>query len=93
MYNVADKAAAIACKTLKLDICPVRSEITASMTGGLVQEYEHAVLPSITPLVTFVLALASMLPCLGYLWRSGKDHVQFVRAIVLCSFGSFLFGW
>lgn len=33
----------------------------ASMTGGLVQEFEHLVLPSVTPAVTLVCTLLSIL--------------------------------
>jgi hypothetical protein len=57
------------------------------------QEFDHAILPSIPPLVTFVLSFASMIPCLLKLWTSPKDPAQFVRALVLCSFGSYMFGW
>jgi len=66
---------------------------TGSMTGGLVQEYEHAVLPSVPPIATFVLTLVAMIPCLVVLWCRPNDPWQFVRTIVLCSFASFMFGW
>jgi hypothetical protein len=36
----------------------------ASMTGGLVQESEHTMLPSISPLVTLILTVLSILVCL-----------------------------
>lgn len=55
LYNVADKVAAYAMKV---------KAATASNTGGLVQEFEHIVLPSIKPLTTFVLTAAFMLPCI-----------------------------
>jgi len=38
----------------KLDLVPQSNE-SAAMTGGLVQEFNHAVLPSIKPLATFIL--------------------------------------
>lgn len=57
----------------------------ASMTGGLVQEYDHVVLPSITPMVTFIFTLLSMMPALGHLWYLGADKkfrgVNFVRYV------------
>lgn len=55
----------------------------AAMTGGLVQEYDHAVLPSIKPSVTFFLTVASMIPALVKLWYLGADRryrtLSFVR--------------
>ena len=65
----------------------------ASMTGGLVQEFTHVILPSVPPAVTFVISFASMVPCLTKLWISPKNPAQFLRALILCSFGSFMFGW
>ncbi|CAL4069154.1 unnamed protein product, partial [Meganyctiphanes norvegica] len=66
---------------------------SASMTGGLVQEYQHAVLPSVPPIATFLLTLVAMIPCLAALWCRPNDPWQFVRCVVLCSFASFMFGW
>lgn len=34
---------------------------SASMTGGLVQEFEHSVLPTVKPIHTFLLTIAQML--------------------------------
>lgn len=65
----------------------------AAMTGGLVQEFDHAVLPSISPLVTFVATALSIMPCLVNLWRTPHNPWQFVRGLVLCGFGSYMFGW
>lgn len=66
---------------------------TASMTGGLVQEFDHEVLPSVSPTATFILAATAAAPALCILWRGPKSGTQFLRALVLCSFGSFMFGW
>jgi len=38
---------------------------TASMTAGLVQEYDHVVLPSIRPLHTLVFTAAATAVCLS----------------------------
>lgn len=34
---------------------------SASMTGGLVQEFEHSVLPTVKPIHTFLLTILQML--------------------------------
>lgn len=58
-------------------------KLEASMTGGLVQEYEHAVLPSIKPNVTFILTAVTMIPALIKLWHLCADRryrsLSFVR--------------
>uniref|UniRef100_A0A182PK42 Alpha-1,3-glucosyltransferase n=1 Tax=Anopheles epiroticus TaxID=199890 RepID=A0A182PK42_9DIPT len=89
LYNTADKVLAVATgKTTK-----------ASSTGGLVQTFDHTVLPSITPTVTFALTGLAMIPVLLKLWslKATTSNVSlsrsFVRAIVLCGCTSFLFGW
>ncbi|XP_066902455.1 dolichyl pyrophosphate Glc1Man9GlcNAc2 alpha-1,3-glucosyltransferase isoform X2 [Halyomorpha halys] len=63
------------------------------MTSGLVQEYEHYILPSIYPSVTAALVVISMMPCLWKLWVSPGNPLHFVRAVILCTSCSFLFGW
>ncbi len=91
LYNVADKLALVA--ATRFDLIPKSQLPVASMTGGLVQEFDHSVLPSVPPLATFVASFASMVPCLIKLWAGPKDPVQFVRVLGLCSFGSYMFGW
>lgn len=59
------------------------SSSEASMTGGLVQEYHHVVLPTITPTITFILTLLSMVPALIKLWKLCADRkyraMSFIR--------------
>uniref|UniRef100_A0AAG5CNQ8 Alpha-1,3-glucosyltransferase n=1 Tax=Anopheles atroparvus TaxID=41427 RepID=A0AAG5CNQ8_ANOAO len=92
LYNTADKALAIA-------LGRQGATATASSTSGLVQTFEHAVLPSISPMVTFALTAIAMLPVVVKLWTvksiASPAYVGrcFVRAIVLCGCTSFLFGW
>ena len=53
VYNSLDKVLSVALK--------VSVKSNASMTGGLVQQYDHLVLPNITPLITLILVVVSML--------------------------------
>lgn len=91
LYNMVDKAATIICK--KYNIINITSRESAVMTGGLVQEFHHTILPSISPLVTLVLTVLSILPSLVHLWIYPKGPKSFLRCAILCAFGSFMFGW
>ncbi|KAG7516549.1 putative dolichyl pyrophosphate Glc1Man9 c2 alpha-1,3-glucosyltransferase [Solea senegalensis] len=91
LYNVLDKILAVLGVRLKLleeEELPL-----ASMTGGLVQEFQHSVLPSVSPSVTLVCSLLSILPSLVSLWLCPRGARGFLRCLVLCSLGSFMFGW
>ncbi|XP_068627629.1 dolichyl pyrophosphate Glc1Man9GlcNAc2 alpha-1,3-glucosyltransferase [Battus philenor] len=93
LYNFADKS--FQHLLPKLGINVTLSE--ASMTGGLVQEYDHIILPSIRPSVTFILTLAMMIPALVKLWHLGADRkyrsISFIRCLTICATCSFMFGW
>ncbi|XP_030567454.1 probable dolichyl pyrophosphate Glc1Man9GlcNAc2 alpha-1,3-glucosyltransferase [Drosophila novamexicana] len=89
LYNAADKVAVIALKRT------TESEAT-STSSGLVQEVQHVVLPTITPSITFALTFLFMLPILIKLFMTrSREHARllFLRAVVLCSCSSFMFGW
>ncbi|BFZ24570.1 hypothetical protein BsWGS_27609 [Bradybaena similaris] len=90
LYSGADKAFTIAGVSTGL-VNQSRIPL-ASMTGGMVQEYNHAMLPSIAPLFTMALVVVGMLPALFFLWEQ-KTAAAFSRTIILCAFTSFLFGW
>ncbi|XP_032683557.1 probable dolichyl pyrophosphate Glc1Man9GlcNAc2 alpha-1,3-glucosyltransferase [Odontomachus brunneus] len=68
---------------------------SAVMTGGLVQEQTFLILPTPTPIVTFIFTFLAILPALWCLFC--KKHYMnpkyFIRCIVLCALGSFMFGW
>ncbi|KYN37272.1 putative dolichyl pyrophosphate Glc1Man9GlcNAc2 alpha-1,3-glucosyltransferase [Trachymyrmex septentrionalis] len=67
---------------------------SAVMTGGLVQEQNFLILPTPTPIITFLLTFVIMLPALWCLYK--KPYVNskdFIRCIVLCVLSSFMFGW
>ena len=63
------------------------------MTGGLVQDTEHVLLPAVRPGTTFLLTAAAMVPALLSLWRRPADAAAFLRALVQCALCSFLLGW
>ncbi|KAF9800181.1 hypothetical protein SFRURICE_002867 [Spodoptera frugiperda] len=94
IYNFVDKVLQTIGTKLGLLRIP-RAE--ASMTGGLVQQYDHAVLPTITPTMTIVLTVVTMIPALIKLWHLCADRryrvLSFVRCMVVCAACSFLFGW
>ncbi|CAH1738883.1 probable dolichyl pyrophosphate Glc1Man9GlcNAc2 alpha-1,3-glucosyltransferase isoform X1 [Aphis gossypii] len=89
LYNTAD----IGAKVIYKDYDLIKNNNSVSMTRGLVQEFEHTVLPSITPQITFILTIVFMLPCLYKLWKSNSNPIDFVRCLVLCGLTSFMFGW
>lgn len=91
LYAAADKVLLLVGPKLNL---PIRStNRTASMTGGLVQEFGFSVLPDVTPAFTFLLTLLFQLPALWKIWQHPSDGWTFLRGLVMCAFGSFLFGW
>ncbi|XP_042494039.1 probable dolichyl pyrophosphate Glc1Man9GlcNAc2 alpha-1,3-glucosyltransferase [Macadamia integrifolia] len=66
---------------------------TASFTGGLVGDSSpYAVLPRVTPLVTFVLVLTTISPCLVMAWKKPRPGMitRYVAYAYTCGF---LFGW
>lgn len=89
LYNAVDKALAV----LGLRLGLLESGPQASMTGGLVQEFHHTVLPSVSPSVTLLCTALSLLPAVLWLFCRPHCSVSFLRALVLCALSSFLFGW
>ncbi|XP_036149729.1 uncharacterized protein LOC105830502 [Monomorium pharaonis] len=72
----------------------LRDVKSAVMTGGLVQEQNFLILPTPTPIITFLLTFAAMFPALWYLLcKRSHNSKDFVRCIVLCALSSFMFGW
>ncbi|XP_028032821.1 probable dolichyl pyrophosphate Glc1Man9GlcNAc2 alpha-1,3-glucosyltransferase [Bombyx mandarina] len=93
LYNLGDKLLVFLLTKYGINI--PKSE--ASMTGGLVQEYDHSVLPSITPSFTFIMTCLSMMPALYKMWCLCADRryrpICFIRCIVVCATCSFMLGW
>ncbi|KAB1272139.1 putative dolichyl pyrophosphate Glc1Man9GlcNAc2 alpha-1; 3-glucosyltransferase [Camelus dromedarius] len=65
----------------------------ASMTSGLVQQFQHTVLPSVTPLATLICTLIAILPSIFCLWFKPQGPRGFLRCLILCALSSFMFGW
>ncbi|KAG6402751.1 hypothetical protein SASPL_134962 [Salvia splendens] len=66
---------------------------TASFTGGLVGDSSpFSVLPTITPLITFITVLLAISPCLVKAWRNPQPGMisRWVSYAYTCGF---LFGW
>ncbi|CAG9864113.1 unnamed protein product [Phyllotreta striolata] len=89
IYNTIDKIGYTLASKFNPELVSNR---TASMTGGLVQEYSHSLLPNVTPFVTLLLTALFMLPAAVKLFSLHKP-VHFLRCMVLCALTSFLFGW
>ncbi|CAA0842461.1 Probable dolichyl pyrophosphate Glc1Man9GlcNAc2 alpha-1-3-glucosyltransferase [Striga hermonthica] len=65
----------------------------ASFTGGLVGDSSpFAVLPTITPLITFITVLLAISPCLVKAWKNPQPRVvsRWISYAYTCGF---LFGW
>ncbi|XP_014670720.1 PREDICTED: probable dolichyl pyrophosphate Glc1Man9GlcNAc2 alpha-1,3-glucosyltransferase [Priapulus caudatus] len=90
LYNLVDKVAATLAARLGFTQVALAQ---SSMTGGLVQEFSHAVLPSVSPLATLLCTLASILPALLNLWTRPSSRCSAVECAVLCAFSAFIFGW
>lgn len=66
---------------------------TASFTGGLVGDSSpFAILPTVTPSITFIVVLVAILPCLVKIWKN-PDKKMIVRWVAYAYTCGFLFGW
>ncbi|ETE58609.1 putative dolichyl pyrophosphate Glc1Man9GlcNAc2 alpha-1,3-glucosyltransferase [Ophiophagus hannah] len=91
VYNSLDKTLSVL--GLKYQLLDPAKIPKAAMTGGLVQEFQHSILPSVTPLATLCCTAISMLPSVFCLWFKPQGPRGFLRCLVLCALSSFLFGW
>jgi alpha-1,3-glucosyltransferase len=91
IYNIVDKILSA--------LLMNKTNSTNSSTSGLVQDINHVVLPNITPFITFILSfIAMILPicCLIFSKKSNLKRKQsdiLLVFIIICAFGSYLFGW
>ncbi|KXL47901.1 glycosyltransferase family 57 protein [Acidomyces richmondensis BFW] len=89
MYSFSDRVLIYAAPYLNL---PVNAGAVNSVTRGLVGDTAFAVLPNISPRVTFILTLAAQIPSLIKLFFQ-PTWDNFVATLTLCGYASFLFGW
>ncbi|XP_077235187.1 ALG6, ALG8 glycosyltransferase family [Tasmannia lanceolata] len=88
-YIIFDKGLAFLLAKLGFNI----QAPTASFTGGLVGDSSpFAILPQITPVVTFLLVILAISPCLVKAWREPqpKHITRWVAYAYTCGF---IFGW
>lgn len=84
LYNFADKILSIIRKVPQIN----------SNTGGLVQEFKHNVLPSVSPAVTFLIVALMMIPCcVKLLSVKTESPKSFLKPLIICTATSFMFGW
>lgn len=84
LYNFADKILSIIRKVPQIN----------SNTGGLVQEFKHNLLPSVSPAVTFLIVALMMIPCcVKLLSVKTESPKSFLKPLIICTATSFMFGW
>lgn len=89
MYSFVDRFLIAVAPRLGL---PVKEAALQSVTRGLVGDSSFAVLPDIGPRICFALTLVSqMVPLIKLFLAPTWDN--FVGAVTLCGYASFLFGW
>ncbi|XP_062289282.1 probable dolichyl pyrophosphate Glc1Man9GlcNAc2 alpha-1,3-glucosyltransferase [Scomber scombrus] len=91
LYNLLDKT--LVTLGVRLKLLQEADLPRASMTGGLVQEFQHSVLPSVSPSVTLVCTLLSILPAVASIWFRPRGARGFLRCLLICALASFMFGW
>ncbi|PWA39188.1 hypothetical protein CTI12_AA574310 [Artemisia annua] len=88
-YILSDKLLAFVLRKLGFHIQPP----SASFTGGLVGDSSpFAILPTITPSVTFAMVLLAISPCLVKAWRNPQPKM-IIRWVTYAYTCGFLFGW
>ncbi|TGZ84617.1 dolichyl pyrophosphate Glc1Man9GlcNAc2 alpha-1,3-glucosyltransferase [Ascodesmis nigricans] len=89
MYSFVDRVMIYVAPRLGLS---VDQSALNSVTRGLIGDTAFAVLPEVTPAMTFMLTLFFQILCLIKLWIR-PTYEQFLGAVTLCGYASFLFGW
>ncbi|KAI9700129.1 MAG: glycosyl transferase [Bogoriella megaspora] len=89
MYSFSDRVLIYVAPYLGI---PANEAAARSLTRGLVGDTQFAVLPEITPKLTFALTLGFQILCLVKLFIKPTWDI-FIGAVTLCGYASFLFGW
>ncbi|KAL7268407.1 glycosyl transferase [Rhizina undulata] len=89
IYSFVDRVLIHVAPRLGLHVDPAAVN---SVTRGLVGDTAFAVLPDVSPRVTFVLTLFFQIICLIKLFLR-PTYDTFLGAVTLCGYASFLFGW
>ncbi|XP_073395060.1 dolichyl pyrophosphate Glc1Man9GlcNAc2 alpha-1,3-glucosyltransferase-like [Physcomitrium patens] len=90
LYSTGDKSATVVMRKL-FGVYIDRPK--AGLTGGLVGDFTpYAVFPQITPIVSAILVIGSMMPCLVQAWRKPVPNA-FIRWVVYTFTCGFMFGW
>ncbi|CAL0324874.1 unnamed protein product [Lupinus luteus] len=88
-YIMSDKGLAFMLRKLGVDI----KTPAASFTAGLVGDSSpFSILPQISPIVTFIMVLLALSPCLLKAWKNPQPR-RISRWIVYAYTCGFLFGW
>ncbi|XP_035216099.1 probable dolichyl pyrophosphate Glc1Man9GlcNAc2 alpha-1,3-glucosyltransferase isoform X2 [Stegodyphus dumicola] len=90
LYNFADRVISFLAYQLKFY---AYEKLQTCSTRGLVQECDHVILPSVSSIFTLFLAALSFIPVFYITWRKPGSPKVFINSLILCSFGSFLFGY
>ncbi|CAH8524792.1 unnamed protein product [Schistosoma turkestanicum] len=100
LYNFIDKVLVVLDDHF-LHIWPKKISSTATMTGGLVENVEHVILPTVKPSHTALLSLLFMLPILCVSMRKSRlfnfstaiiSHI-FLKSVIITAWSCFMFGW
>ena len=91
IYNTADRFISTVLKKMEVDL--VEKCHSGTSTKGLVTDTVHCFLPSVPPSASLALTAVALLPIMWKLWYQRDKPVQFLRALILCNFTAFMFGW
>ncbi|CAH8852983.1 unnamed protein product [Trichobilharzia szidati] len=100
LYNFMDKVLDVLDDHF-LHKWPQKVTSVASMTGGLVENVKHVILPNILPSHTALLSLLFMMPSLCvsvrrsrfFYYPTGVITHTFLKSVILTTWSCFMFGW